>query len=132
MENLEHMEEPTPCIHCNEWFDLQNGYESEKWHPNIMICGNCRTEEIKEISKDEEIEDLTANLSDAEDNVMRYRKRLRELGVVLSDSKSEKWDKLEEKISEYYKETTDDTEDEEYDSGLLGIGEAAARAFGYL
>ena len=132
MENLEDMEEPTPCIHCGEWFDLSDGYGSEKWHPNNTICGNCRDQEIKEVCKDEEIEDLTANLSDAEDNVIRYRKRLRELGVQLPETKAEKWDKLEEKVSEYYKDGTDDTIDDEYDDGLLGIGEASARAFGYL
>jgi hypothetical protein len=127
MENLEHMEEPTPCIHCGEWFDLQDGYESEKWHPNTTICDNCRAQEIEEISKDEEIEDLTENLSDAEDNVVRYRKRLRELGVILKDSKSEKWDKLDEEISKIYEEQTDSVAQD-----LTDVGLAAAEAFEYL
>lgn len=47
--------------------------------------------------------------------------------------KADKWDKLDEKISKFYPDGhTDDTEDNEYDDGLIGIGEAAARAFGYL
>jgi len=127
MENFENMEEPTPCIHCGEWFDLQDGYGSEKWHPNTTICDNCRTKEIKEISKDEEIEDLTENLSDAEDNVVRYRKRLRELGVLLTESKSEKWDNLDEEISKIYEEQSDSVGQD-----LTDVGLAAAEAFEYL
>lgn len=47
--------------------------------------------------------------------------------------KADKWDKLDEEISKFYPDGhTDDTEDNEYDDGLIGIGEAAASAFGYL
>ncbi|KAA2223019.1 hypothetical protein [Chryseobacterium sediminis] len=48
-------------------------------------------------------------------------------------AKADKWDKLDEKIATFYPDGyTDDTEDNEYDDGLIGIGEAAASAFGYL
>ncbi len=124
------MEEPTLCIHCNEWFELSAGYESEKWHPGITICENCNAEEIRETSKDEEIEDLKANLSDAEENIERYRKRLKELGVCLTETKAEKWDKLDEEIGRLYNNVAESSAEEEGD--LLDIGEAAARAFGYL
>lgn len=129
-ELIEHMEEPTKCIHCGEWFELSDGYESEKWHPDITICEKCNAEEIKETSKDQEIEDLTANLSDAEDNVKGYRNRLKKLGVCLPDTKAEKWDKLDEEIGKHYANVPESSDEENGD--LLDIGEAAARAFGYL
>ena len=54
-------------------------------------------------------------------------------------SKAEKWDALDEEISTFYPELEDDEESPfgapEFmgdDEGLIGIGEAAARAFGYL
>lgn len=47
--------------------------------------------------------------------------------------KAEKWDALDEKIAKYYAEPEDEDYDEGMDeSGLIGIGEAAASAFGYL
>lgn len=47
--------------------------------------------------------------------------------------KAEKWDALEEKISKFYAEPEDEDYDEGMDeSGLIGIGEVAASAFGYL
>jgi hypothetical protein len=48
-------------------------------------------------------------------------------------AKADKWDKLEEKISKFYAEKGDDDYDEGADeSGLIGIGEVAASAFGFL
>jgi len=48
-------------------------------------------------------------------------------------AKAQKWDALEEKISRFYAEPEDDDYDAGLDeSGLIGIGEAAACAFGYL
>lgn len=47
--------------------------------------------------------------------------------------KAEKWDALHEKISEYYIEEGEEGYDPMKDeNGLLGIGEVAALAFGYL
>jgi len=50
--------------------------------------------------------------------------------ILKNKTKSEKWDKLDEKIGKYYNEENESTEEEE--GSLLDIGEAAAGAFGYL
>ena len=48
--------------------------------------------------------------------------------------KSEKWDKLDEKIGKIYENDIDDEENEdgEDEGNLIDIGEVAAIAFGYL
>lgn len=51
--------------------------------------------------------------------------------------KAEKWDALDKEISKYYREPEDEDYDEAFakvadENGLLGIGEVAATAFGYL
>ena len=48
--------------------------------------------------------------------------------------KSEKWDKLDEKIGKFYENDIDDEENEdgEDEGSLIDIGEVAAIAFGYL
>lgn len=54
MENyFNEMEMPTPCEHCGKIFDLNDGYRSDKWHPDITICSDCHTEEQEEIEQDE-------------------------------------------------------------------------------
>ena len=48
-------------------------------------------------------------------------------------AKADKWDALDKKIAKYYAEPDDEDYDKSLDeSGLIGIGEAAAIAFGYL
>lgn len=52
-------------------------------------------------------------------------------------SKAEKWDALDAKISKYYQSPEDEDYDADFEkeadeNGLIGIGEAAAAAFGYL
>ena len=59
------MEMPTPCQHCGEWFDLNDGYCSEKWHPNTTICEACHSEEQLEIEKDEEIQEWIEQIEEA-------------------------------------------------------------------
>lgn len=59
----------------------------------------------------------------------------RYLCAIISDvkDKADKWDALEEKIGKYYAEPEDEDYDKDMDeSGLIGIGETAARAFGFL
>ena len=48
--------------------------------------------------------------------------------------KSEKWDKLDEKIGKFYENDIDDEENEdgEDEGNLIDIGEVVAIAFGYL
>lgn len=61
----ETMDMPTPCEHCHNIFDLNDGYGSEKWHPNIIICEKCHYEEEEEIEEDEYYETLNIELGNA-------------------------------------------------------------------
>lgn len=79
----EEMEMPTPCTHCGEWFDLNDGYGSEKWHKGIVICESCYEEEQEEIDRDEEVEDLKDAISDAEETIKSSKSRLKELGIKI-------------------------------------------------
>src|SRR5699024_4415764 len=58
-------EMPTPCQNCGEFFDLHDGYGSEKWFPNTVICENCHYIEEKEIEEDERWEEINIELSTA-------------------------------------------------------------------
>ena len=49
----EEMDIPTPCQHCGELFDLNDGGASSKWYPNTIICPQCSDEEDKEIEEDD-------------------------------------------------------------------------------
>lgn len=75
------MEMPVNCQHCTKIFDLNDGYASEKWYPNIVICEPCHEKEYKEIAIDEEIADLKIELEDAKFDCERITKRLKELNV---------------------------------------------------
>lgn len=59
------MEMPTVCEHCREWFDLDDGYASLKWHRGITICSNCYDKERAEIEYDEKLEDARCVLGDS-------------------------------------------------------------------
>lgn len=61
----EEMEMPTPCQHCGEIFDLNDGYGSEKWYKNTVICENCYREEEKEVEEDERWEEINIEVSNA-------------------------------------------------------------------
>lgn len=78
---IEEMEMPTPCQKCGEWFDLNDGCGSEKWYPNTVICEDCHEQERQEIERDEEIQELTDDISDAEITIKDAKERLIELGV---------------------------------------------------
>jgi hypothetical protein len=66
MENLDFgMEMPTPCEHCGKIFDLNDGYRSEKWHKNVVICEKCYREEEAEIEEDERWEGINIDVSNA-------------------------------------------------------------------
>lgn len=47
-------------------------------------------------------------------------------------TKAEKWDALEEKISKFYFDEEGDELPDDAGGDLVDIGEAAARAFGYM
>ena len=59
------MEMPTPCEHCGTTFDLNDGYASEKWHDNIVICEKCHNEEEAEIEEDDYWYDANIEISNA-------------------------------------------------------------------
>jgi hypothetical protein len=75
------MEEPCRCDHCKEFFDLQDGWASEKWYENIIICEKCFKEEKKEIETDDEITELKEIVDSALYDLKDARKRLKELGI---------------------------------------------------
>lgn len=79
------MEEPCLCDHCKELFDLQDGWVSEKWYENIVICEKCYKEEKKEIELDDEISELNEVIESALFDLKDAQKRLAELGVSYKD-----------------------------------------------
>jgi peptide subunit release factor 1 (eRF1) len=81
MELSEEMEMPTPCLHCDKWFDLNDGHGSEKWYPNKVICPKCGREEEAEIERDEEISELKDQITDAVYTIEDAKERLKVLGV---------------------------------------------------
>lgn len=80
-EDISGMEEPTPCVHCGKWFDLQDGYGSEKWHSNTVICEDCFNEEKKEIENDEEIDEAKTQYEDALFTVRESKDTLHKLNA---------------------------------------------------
>lgn len=64
-EDYFEMEMPTPCQACGEIFDLNDGYESEKWYPRTTICASCHEKEEEEIEEDERWRDANYALSEA-------------------------------------------------------------------
>lgn len=62
---MEEMEMPTPCQHCGEWFDLQDGKPSEDWYPNTVICEDCSEKEEAEIEENERWEEINNELENA-------------------------------------------------------------------
>lgn len=74
------MEQPCPCTHCGEWFDLEDGYGSDKWYPNTVICEDCHQKEELEIETDEEERNCDNNLSDAVYTINESLEELRKMG----------------------------------------------------
>ena len=82
-EEFEEMDMPTPCQKCNNIFDLNDGYGSEKWFPNTVICESCYKEEEKEIELDERLDELYSQKEDAEWTINDVDKQLTELKMPL-------------------------------------------------
>lgn len=80
------MEMPTPCIHCNTVFELNDGYGSKKWHPNITICEDCYGKEYTEIVKDEEIEHLKELISESEWEIKDAKTLIADLETRIKES----------------------------------------------
>ena len=56
-------EMPTPCSHCGEIFDLNDGRCSDKWYPDTTICEACSVLEQEEIEEDSRWEETNTDLS---------------------------------------------------------------------
>ena len=69
---------PCPCEECGEWFDLDDG-ESHPRNNNVVICADCANRLEKVVEREEEIEDLLSQKSDAEWTVNHCNERLKEL-----------------------------------------------------
>lgn len=62
---MENFEMPTPCQHCGEIFDLNDGLGSEKWYQNTVICEKCYLIEEAELEEDERWENINIEVSNA-------------------------------------------------------------------
>jgi len=74
---------PIMCEKCDKVFDLDDGYPSQKWFKDIVICPDCYEIEEKEIERDDEIEELTSEYQDAQATIKHCKERLKELGADL-------------------------------------------------
>jgi len=63
--DYEQFDMPTPCRHCGETFDLYDGFGSDKWYQNIVICASCHEKESVEIEEDEMWYEINKELSNA-------------------------------------------------------------------
>lgn len=70
---------PTLCEVCGGMFDLDDGSTHPK--KDIIICEGCAYDIEQEIEKEEEIEELKNQLSDAEWTVNHTKQQLEKLGV---------------------------------------------------
>lgn len=91
------MEMPTNCLNCGIIFDLNDGYESNKWYHNTIICANCKCKENLEIDKDEKIEDFSPEFLEKyrQDPLFNVIWHLKKNGVPIID--------ILEKMFELYK-----------------------------
>lgn len=69
---------PVPCDVCGGWFDLHDGAAHPR-NEKTIICEGCAHDIQEEVDREEEIEDLLSQISDAEDTIKECRKRLEEL-----------------------------------------------------
>lgn len=100
MEDTDSMEMPVPCQKCGGWFDLTEGYGSEKWFPNTVICETCFHLEEQEIEIDEEIVECQDYISDAKITIQDNEKRLRQLGIIPIGN----WISVKDKLPEFEEE----------------------------
>ena len=82
---------PTPCEHCGEWFELNDGCGSEKWHKGIVICETCAQSEQEEIENDEEIEEQVERAENAMfdfNESVKYLKEKKALDKLTTEARS--------------------------------------------
>ena len=80
------MEMPCRCD-CGKWFDLNDGYSSER-QKNKVICGECGEKEEKEIDLEEEIASWKYDYQNAKDDMEVCAKMLKQLGTPIDASLS--------------------------------------------
>lgn len=75
MEEYEFDEDsmPVPCQNCGEWFDLNDGYGSELWFPNTVICHTCYNTESNEIERREIITEALREIENAEYTLKEWK-----------------------------------------------------------
>jgi cytochrome c553 len=74
------MEMPVLCD-CGQWMELHDSWRKETpGADNVTICSDCHEAEVAEIERQEEIENLQEQISEAEWTLREARKRLIELG----------------------------------------------------
>ena len=70
---------PTLCMVCGGMFDLDDGATNPK-KDNEIICEGCAHDLEKEIEKEEEIEELLNQISDAEYTIKDAKEQLHKIG----------------------------------------------------
>lgn len=76
---------PVICESCRRTFDLNDGYGSEKWYPDTVICEQCGKLEEQEIELEDEVENCQNELSDAEWTIKEMGRELERLKVKQDD-----------------------------------------------
>ena len=71
------MEAPC-CCDCGNWFDLDDGCESEV-HRGKIICEECHNTELEEKEIEDEIDTLVDEMKDAYSTIKYHTARLIEL-----------------------------------------------------
>lgn len=71
------MEMPCRCEFCGTCFDLNDGFISEKWSENSMICETCKEEENQEIEREERISELELEIEEVENCLRDWKRELK-------------------------------------------------------
>lgn len=74
---------PIVCEECGGMLDLYDAVKHPRSDKSIVICEGCADEIEKQIEREEEIEELKTQISDAEDTIRECKKRLSELSSLL-------------------------------------------------
>lgn len=82
-EDEANFEMPTPCIKCNEIFELEDGIVSPRKYPNTIICFTCAEKEQKIMELEIEIQDAETTISDAKITIQDYTEQLIDLKLEL-------------------------------------------------
>lgn len=78
------MEMPTPCVGCNEWFDLNDGFGSDILWKGITVCPECH-------QKEQSAEILIESLDEIKEEIeeLEYGKKLAEQRIPILEKKKQ-------------------------------------------